>query len=441
MKKFLLLTLAAATVTVVMAQQKANLPKSPVENLVKKNTNKAFNTKVVNLDNTITLKQLKADFAKAQTSKRAADDNGEQGISEQVYVINDFMGVTQKNMFSEIKYYVADQKAYLSLYGLDYMEGTVETESNKYSSMGADSITFNLGTVGFESKNGKFVYGAATVAMTKTAITATRNDMTTIGAYYFAENKELYIPALSLNHFIAIFNENGENPTAPVAGTLIANPDIQPASYINKHVSKATWTAKEMSYNSQTNQVETKDLAGGDAHVYLAYDGYYVSGIYPASLGLDDAWVFMEKSDDGTQVTISPDQVLGTVEFYVDEARTTTDEVIFTPVSLLTDYSNWADDETSVLFIEEDAKTETTTISSDGMTSVSLYGWSKTKDLAGTWFDMTDFAITITYELDGINEVKTTRSNSDVTYNMAGQRISKDYKGLVIRNGKKIIKK
>ena len=60
MKKFLLLTLAAATVTVVMAQQKANLPKSPVENLVKKNTNKAFNTKVVNLDNTITLKQLKA---------------------------------------------------------------------------------------------------------------------------------------------------------------------------------------------------------------------------------------------------------------------------------------------------------------------------------------------------------------------------------------------
>lgn len=36
MKKFLLLTLAAATVTVVMAQQKANLPKSPVENLVRK---------------------------------------------------------------------------------------------------------------------------------------------------------------------------------------------------------------------------------------------------------------------------------------------------------------------------------------------------------------------------------------------------------------------
>jgi hypothetical protein len=149
----------------------------------------------------------------------------------------------------------------------------------------------------------------------------------------------------------------------------------------------------------------------------------------------------MEKSDDGTQVTISANQVLGTVEFYVDEARTTTDKVIFTPVSLLTDYSNWADGEASVLFIEDDAKTETTTISSDGMTSVSLYGWSKTKELAGTWFDMTDLAITITYELDGINEVKTTRSNSDVTYNMAGQRISKDYKGLVIRNGKKFIKK
>ena len=270
MKKFLLLTVAVATVSVAMAQQKANLPKSPIGDLVKKNTYKPFNTKVVNLDNTISLAQIKAELAKTQTSKRAAEDKGEKGVSEQVYVINDFMGITHKNMFSEIKYYVTDKKAYLSLYGLDYMEGTFETTSNRFSSMGADSITFTLGTVAYESKSAKLVYGAATVTATKDSISAARNEMTTIGAYYFAENNELYIPTLTLDNFIAIFNESGENPTAPVSGTLIGNPDIIPASLVNQHMSKATWTAKQISYNSKTGKVDSKDLEGGNAHVFLA---------------------------------------------------------------------------------------------------------------------------------------------------------------------------
>ena len=441
MKKFLLLTVAVATVSVAMAQQKANLPKSPIGDLVKKNTYKPFNTKVVNLDNTISLAQIKAELAKDQTSKRASEDNGEKGVSEQVYVINDFMGITHKNMFSEIKYYVTDKKAYLSLYGLDYMEGTFETTSNRFSSMGADSITFTLGTVAYESKSAKLVYGAATVTATKESISAARNEMTTIGAYYFAENNELYIPTLTLDNFIAIFNESGENPTAPVSGTLIGNPDIIPASLVNQHMSKATWTAKQISYNSKTGKVDSRDLEGGNAHVFLASDGYYVSGIYPENYGLEDAWVFMESSEDGSQVTISESQLLGIVDFYIDESRTKTDAVYFAPVSVLTDFSGWADDYASVLFVEDDEKAQTTTISSDGMTSVSIYGNSATEDFNGPWIHMTDLAITITYELDGINDVKAVRNNSDVTYNMAGQRISKDYKGLVIRNGKKFIKK
>jgi hypothetical protein len=307
--------------------------------------------------------------------------------------------------------------------------------------MGADSITFTLGTVAYESKSAKLVYGAATVTATKDSISAARNEMTTIGAYYFAENNELYIPTLTLDNFIAIFNESGENPTAPVSGTLIGNPDIIPASLVNQHMSKATWTAKQISYNSKTGKVDSKDLEGGNAHVFLASDGYYVSGIYPEYYGLEDAWVFMESSEDGSQVTISESQLLGIVDFYIDESRTKTDAVYFAPVSVLTDFSGWADDYASVLFVEDDEKAQTTTISSDGMTSVSIYGNSATEDFIGPWIHMTDLAITITYELDGINDVKAVRNNSDVTYNMAGQRISKDYKGLVIRNGKKFIKK
>ena len=46
-------------------------------------------------------------------------------------------------------------------------------------------------------------------------------------------------------------------------------------------------------------------------------------------------------------------------------------------------------------------------------------------------------------ETDGINNVATNSNNtvSAVIVNLAGQRVSKDYKGLVIKNGKKVVLK
>ena len=41
----------------------------------------------------------------------------------------------------------------------------------------------------------------------------------------------------------------------------------------------------------------------------------------------------------------------------------------------------------------------------------------------------------------GISTVKATAENNSVIYNIAGQKVSKDYKGLVIKNGKKMIQK
>ncbi len=49
------------------------------------------------------------------------------------------------------------------------------------------------------------------------------------------------------------------------------------------------------------------------------------------------------------------------------------------------------------------------------------------------------------YEIDwitlGINDVKNTKVNNSAIYNMSGQRVSNNYKGLVIKNGKKYIAK
>ena len=41
----------------------------------------------------------------------------------------------------------------------------------------------------------------------------------------------------------------------------------------------------------------------------------------------------------------------------------------------------------------------------------------------------------------GINNVVTNSAVPTVTYNLAGQRVSKDYKGIVVTNGKKYIAK
>jgi hypothetical protein len=42
----------------------------------------------------------------------------------------------------------------------------------------------------------------------------------------------------------------------------------------------------------------------------------------------------------------------------------------------------------------------------------------------------------------GINNIKTVRQNGrNIRYNLAGQRVGNDYKGLVLMNGKKMVMK
>ena len=50
--------------------------------------------------------------------------------------------------------------------------------------------------------------------------------------------------------------------------------------------------------------------------------------------------------------------------------------------------------------------------------------------------------VTITYEtITGITDVKVNKQQNDAIYNIAGQRVANDYKGLVIKNGKKYLVK
>ena len=44
-------------------------------------------------------------------------------------------------------------------------------------------------------------------------------------------------------------------------------------------------------------------------------------------------------------------------------------------------------------------------------------------------------------EVDGITAVKAAQANDGVIYNLAGQKVSESYKGVVIQNGVKMVRK
>jgi hypothetical protein len=85
------------------------------------------------------------------------------------------------------------------------------------------------------------------------------------------------------------------------------------------------------------------------------------------------------------------------------------------------------------------------TIQNTGNSKYIVYGLYNNKGEFKA--DVTAGDLPVLYELDevatkidGIEE-QTVKTNNDAIYNLAGQRVGKDYKGIVIRNGKKYINK
>ena len=81
----------------------------------------------------------------------------------------------------------------------------------------------------------------------------------------------------------------------------------------------------------------------------------------------------------------------------------------------------------------------------DGITIAEPFGATFAEDygvikdnriVAGEWvvFAGQDY-------IDGIKDLKDSKDLNDSTYNLAGQKVGKDYKGIVIQGGKKLLKK
>ncbi len=340
------------------------------------------------------------------------------------YVYSDLLGAVYKPLYDGASFLVKDGKAYMSFFtDIDYVEGVIEKGDNAFKAQyGADSITFTVVTensVAGDKAGNKYYMGLATYDGTTGSLV--RNSKKTIGAYYFAEAQEIYVPLYSLDDFVCLF---AENATEPELGYIVANIDVIPQSILNARISKGSYKATNTSGKTLSGDVEI-----------MLYGSYYVRGFNPVP-SIKDEWVeFSISKDDENMAIVDEDQLMGQFEYYLDETYTETAPVAFTPVGAYSDFSNFTEDGSSSYFVTDDEITETTTIESTGMDMYGIYGYSMNSDLAGPWAWISDLSINITYEpaYAGISNATLTKATSTEYFDLQGRKVNGKQKGLLIK--------
>ncbi len=345
------------------------------------------------------------------------------------YVYTLLTGLVTQPLYDGASFFVEDGKVYLSAFtNIDYIEGVIESGNNALKAeYGADSITFNVVTnepVASDNSGKQYYMGLATFNSNTHELV--RNAKTTIGAYYFADSKEIYIPLYNVTDFICLF---AEGATTPEDGYIVANLDIVPQDIMNQRVSKATFKGTIPAQGQYPAEEWT-----GDAEAML-YGSIYVRGFNPIN-SIKNSWVeFSQSEQDENMLTVDDTQLLGIFNYYTDETRTETATVAFEPVGALSDFSDFTTDYTSSYFVIDNEADETTTIESTGMDMYGIYGVSDNSSMAGPWGWLQNLSITITYEpvYAGISNTKVSKASTTEYFDLQGRKVNGSQKGLLIK--------
>lgn len=438
MKKFLLV---AALAFVTMGASANNGVKKASFNREKKAV-QVSNTVVKNLSGvTAALKAIDPKNVKENYSANVTRADGEVTLipaySEWTYHYESDFGFIPQIMYSGASYLVKDGKAYLKPFAdLGMVGGVVEKDvTNAYSEDGADSITFSVGKIASYKGADSTTVDLFLEPCYIENYAPHRLNQKTFGAYYFAEADELYIPASTA---LALFTSD-ETATDPFSTKYVARMlDLLPQADYQENMSKATFTA--------TSYYGTDNDWSGDAQAYLG-DGYLcIKGISNAD---EEAWIeFDATEEDETVYELFQDQWINTYKFYTDATRTETYRGVVTTVGLLqadgnlTGFNKAAD--FSSFFQMTDNADETSTLENTDNTVYGEYIYGET-DEQGGMNNAANMKINILYEsvADGIQSVgvESSAKFQNAIYNMAGQRVGKNFKGLVIKNGKKVVVK
>lgn len=332
-------------------------------------------------------------------------------------------------------------KAYLKPFDLipGVVEGVFETKKNQYSELGYDSITFNCDDIfaqfeGDEVTQKLYFLPSDVEGSAQEGFAPVRTDKTTFGAYYISESdpEEGTYTNLYIDEVLAVYLNDETTPWNEFL--VLVGLDMQPQEECLSYMSKAV-------VNSKNAYGETYDFTNEDAIVLFGSKGYYVQGVDNFD---SDAWVFFEVDEEDESIfTVDDNQYIGVMSFYTDATRTSTYDVLITTVGVVWDgtkISGWAPNYTSSYKATD--VDEVTVLKNTDNTLYADYGYAEIEDQSGS-YDAAELTITILYEEIevGVAGVKSNVPQNNVRYNVAGQRVDKNFKGIVIENGKKYLRK
>lgn len=390
-------------------------------------------------------KQVKANYSTARGARKlAAAPNLVSCYSEWTATYVEGMGFFTSIMYDGASFEVTpDGKAYFAPYSrFGYVEGVVEKDvENSYSSDGADSITFSVGAIAAytdpETQERTSLYLEPCNVVNYAPVRAGQK---TFGAYYFAEAEELYIPS---SVTLALF-EADETVTEPFTSDFVWRAlDLIPKEIMDPYISKATVSGK--SYYGEDYNFEHSE-----AMAYVGSEQYVlISGISSAD---ENAWAqLVYDENDETKLHLEQDQLFAVYNFYTDETRTDTYVGAVSSAGLLqtdgqlTKFNS--DNEYRSTYQWTDNADETATLTNTDGTVSGEYIYASAEGKGGM-YNAVDLTINIAFDPiatteTGINGVGATGkvSRDNAIYNIAGQRVDSDYKGLVVKNGKKILQK
>lgn len=359
------------------------------------------------------------------------------------YYSSVIQGFIPKIMEDGASYLVTeDGKAYLAPFAnLGMVEGVLNTTAeNPYADYGAQVYTFTsevIATYTDPDTNEKIDLSLEPCVIEN--YTPYRSGETTFNAYYFPEYEEFFLPK---DVTLALFDANGTETEVFDEYYVARRLDLQPQEKYKEYISKGTF--KNISYYESDPETATTE---GECEIYLgSSSAIYVKGADPAN---EDAWMEYDfDEEDESLLKISEDIYVATYNFYTDATHTATTPGVVVTVGLLqTDGTLSAfnsDDEYRSSYKWTDNSDGTTTVANTNNTVYGLYVYMEGN---GGMFEAVNQTITITYEpaydTSAIKNINTDKPGNynDATYNIMGQRVNSNAKGLVIKNGKKFIVK
>ncbi|MCH5310766.1 MAG: hypothetical protein J1E57_02230 [Prevotella sp.] len=340
-------------------------------------------------------------------------------------------GALQYNMYDGASFLVDGEKAYLAPFAdLGYVEGVMdETADNPYEQYGSVVYKFTSDVIATSSTGedlslepGIFDY---------TTYTVSRSGEKTFYAYYFAENDELYIPDP-----LALFYANNADTEVFGDHYVALELDLEPQETFNKYISKGTFTG--------ASWYEGQDVAG-DCQILLTSDSYFIKGANGAE---EPAWIeYILDEDDLSKASVDAFQYTGGPYRFSTKSG---DELVGAFINYgvgESEQEGYVNLYRTIPFKITDNSDGTTTITDTDDISYGdlIYNYSE-DGIQGIW-NIIDLNINILYEPafgdneSGIKGVTAETNKDGAIYNLAGQRVSNDFKGIAIKNGKKFIVK